>query len=148
MRSPGSFSFSGYYSGLGLADFMLGAVNEFRQADPFTLDITQKYVGLYAQDTWSMSPNVTLNLGLRWEPWFPQDISSTRIYSFDLAKYNAGEHSTVFPQAPAGLRYPGDPGFPTNAGMNRVWNNVEPRVGISSGSRRAPARRRCGPATG
>jgi hypothetical protein len=131
IRSPGTFGFTGYYSGLGLADFMLGAVDEFRQADPFTLDIKQKYVGLYVQDTWRMSPNVTLNAGARWEPWFPQEHQERQIYSFDLAKYNAGEHSAVFPQAPAGLRYPGDAGFPTKAGMNRVWLNVEPRIGIS-----------------
>jgi hypothetical protein len=131
VRSPGAFSFSGYYTGLGLADFMVGAVNEFRQANPFTLDIKQTYVGVYAQDTWQMSPNVTLNLGVRWEPWFPQEHQQRQIYSFDLAKYSAGEHSTVFPQAPAGLRYPGDEGFPTNAGMERVLFNVEPRAGIS-----------------
>lgn len=131
VRSPGTFGFTGYYTGLGLADFMLGSVNEFRQANPFTLDIKQTYVGVYAQDTWRMSPNVTMNLGLRWEPWFPQEHQQRQIYSFELDKYQAGERSSVFPQAPPGLRYPGDAGFPTKAGMERVWLNVEPRVGIS-----------------
>ena len=34
-------------------------------------------------------------------------------------------------QAPAGLYYPGDPGFPGNSGMNIVWSNLAPRVGVS-----------------
>jgi len=131
VRSPGTFSFTGGATGLGLADFMMGSVNEFRQANPFTLDIKQTYVGLYLQDTWRMSPNVTFNGGLRWEPWFPQEHQQSQIYSFELARYQAGERSSVFPSAPPGLRYPGDEGFPTKAGMERKWLNVQPRVGVS-----------------
>jgi hypothetical protein len=131
VRSPGAFSFNGGATGLGLADFMVGAINEYRQANPFTLDIKQTYIGVYAQDTWRMSPNVTLNLGVRWEPWFPQEHQQNQIYSFDLARYQAGERSSVFSQAPPGLRYPGDEGFPTRAGMERVWFNVQPRAGVS-----------------
>jgi hypothetical protein len=110
---------------------MVGSLNEYRQANPFTLDIKQTYVGLYLQDTWQVSPNVTFNGGLRWEPWFPQEHQQSQIYSFDLAKYEAGERSSVYPSAPPGMRYPGDEGFPTKAGMERVWFNVQPRVGIS-----------------
>jgi hypothetical protein len=131
VRSPGAYTFTGSAIGLGLADFMVGSLNEFRQANPFTLDIKQTYIGLYAQDTWRVSPNVTLNAGVRWEPWFPQEHQQRQIYSFDLARYQAGERSSVFSQAPPGLRYPGDQGFPTNAGMERVWFNVQPRGGIS-----------------
>jgi hypothetical protein len=131
VRSPGTFSFTGADTGLGLADFMVGSVNEFRQANPFTLDITQKYVGVYLQDTWQISSNLTFNGGLRWEPWFPQEHRQRQIYNFELARYQAGERSAVFPSAPPGLRYPGYDGFPTKAGMERVWNNVQPRVGIS-----------------
>jgi hypothetical protein len=131
VRSPGAFTFTGGATGLGLADFMVGDVNEFRQANPFTLDIKQTYLGLYAQDTWQVSPNVTFNGGLRWEPWFPQEHQQRQIYSFDLTRYQAGERSRVFPSAPPGLRYPGDEGFPTKAGMERVWFNLQPRVGIS-----------------
>jgi hypothetical protein len=131
VRSPGMFTFTGGATGLGLADFMVGNVNEFRQANPFTLDIKQTYIGLYAQDTWRLSPNVTLNGGVRWEPWFPQEHQQRQIYSFELPRYLAGERSSVFPSAPPGLRYPGDEGFPTKAGMERKWFNVQPRVGMS-----------------
>jgi hypothetical protein len=131
VRSPGQFSFNGNQTGLPLADFMLGRVFEFRQSTPFTLDITQKYLGLYGQDTWRVSPRVTLNYGLRWEPWFPQQHEQSQIYNFDAERFRAGTRSQVFPQAPPGLHYPGDPGFPGKAGMHPEWLNVQPRVGLS-----------------
>ena len=37
----------------------------------------------------------------------------------------------MFPNAPAGLYFPGDPGFPTQAGMPTDWNNFGPRVGLA-----------------
>ena len=53
--------------------------------------------------------------------------------------------STVYPQAPAGLYYPGDPGFPGNSGMNIVWSNFAPRVGVSwDPQRRRPYVGACG----
>ncbi|MGE3843643.1 MAG: hypothetical protein AB7I50_18890, partial [Vicinamibacterales bacterium] len=131
VRSPGAFSFNGNQTGLALADFMVGRVFEFRQAPPFTLDIKQKYFGLYAQDTWRLAPQFTLNYGVRWEPWFPQQHQQSQIYNFDINRFNAGTKSTVFPQAPAGLAYPGDAGFPSKAGMFTKWDNVQPRVGLA-----------------
>jgi hypothetical protein len=110
---------------------MLGSVFEFRQSTPFTLDIKQKYFGLYAQDTWRLSSKLTMNYGVRWEPWFPQQHQQSQIYNFDINRFQAGQRSTVFPQAPAGLSYPGDEGFPTKAGMYTEWLNLQPRVGLS-----------------
>ena len=83
VRSMGPISFSGGATGLPLADFLLGRVFEFRQATPFRQDIKQPYFALYAQDTWRVSPNVTVNYGLRWEPWFPQDSVDQAVYTFD-----------------------------------------------------------------
>jgi hypothetical protein len=131
VRSPGTFSFNGSATGLALADYMLGSVFEFRQSTPFTLDIKQKYFGLYAQDTWRLSSKLTMNYGVRWEPWFPQQHQQSQIYNFDINRFQAGQRSTVFPQAPAGLSYPGDEGFPTKAGMYTEWLNLQPRVGLS-----------------
>ncbi len=131
VRSPGVFSFNGFATGLPLADFLLGNVFEYRQSTPFTLDIKQKYFGLYGQDTWRLSPKVTMNYGVRWEPWFPQQHQQSQIYNFDINRLNAGKRSTVFPQAPPGLAYPGDEGFPTKAGMYTEWLNIQPRVGVS-----------------
>jgi hypothetical protein len=131
VRSMGPMSFNGGVTGLPLGDFLLGRVFEFRQSTPFRQDIKQPYFALYAQDTWRVSPNVTLNYGARWEPWFPQDSVDKAVYTFDVERMNANIRSTVYPQAPAGLYYPGDPGFPGNSGMKTVWSNFAPRVGVS-----------------
>ena len=91
----------------------------------------QKYIGLYAQDTWRVGPRLTLNYGVRWEPFFPQQLVNGAVYQFDMARFQAGTKSTVFPNGPAGLYFPGDPGFPSQAGMLTDWNNFGPRVGLA-----------------
>jgi hypothetical protein len=131
VRSMGPMSFNGGVTGLPLADFLLGRVFEFRQAAPFLQDITQPYVAFYGQDTWRVSQKLTLNYGARWEPWFPQNAKDKAVYNFDVARLSAGVRSTVYPQAPAGLYYPGDEGFPGNSGMRTIWSNIAPRMGLS-----------------
>jgi hypothetical protein len=131
VRSMGPMSFDGGVTGLGLADFLLGRVFEYRQFVPIEADVTQLYVGTYGQDTWRMNSKLTLNYGMRWEPWFPQESQDKRVYNFDINRLKAGTRSTVYPQSYPGLYYPGDPGFPTKAGMRRQWGNVAPRVGLS-----------------
>jgi hypothetical protein len=133
VRSPGQLTIDGSQTGLGLADFLLGkmGVNALVQAAPNTLDMMQTYFGAYAQDTWRLSSRVTLNAGVRWEPFFPQQLRNGAVYQFDQARFNGNVHSVVFPNAPAGLYFPGDAGFPTKAGMNTQWGNVGPRVGLS-----------------
>jgi hypothetical protein len=133
VRSPGQFTIDGTQTGLGLADFLLGRLgtNGFLQAAPNTLDMKQRYLALYAQDTWRVGSRLTLNYGVRWEPFFPQQIVNGAVYQFDMERFSAGIKSTEFPNAPAGLYYPGDPGFPSQAGMLTDWNNLGPRVGVA-----------------
>jgi hypothetical protein len=133
VRSPGQFTINGSILGLPLADFMLGrlAPDGLIQSAPNTLDMTQTYLGLYSQDTWRVGPRLTLNYGVRWEPFFPQQLVNGAVYQFDMGRFQAGTKSTVFPNGPAGLYFPGDPGFPTKAGMQTDWNNVGPRVGLA-----------------
>jgi hypothetical protein len=131
VRSMGPISFNGAISGLPLADFLLGRVFEFREATPFRQNIKQPYFAVYGQDTWRASSKVTVNYGARWEPWFPQNSKDKAFYSFDMARVRSNTHSTVYPQAPAGLYYPGDPGFPGTTGMKTVWSNIAPRLGIA-----------------
>jgi hypothetical protein len=133
VRSPGQFTIDGTVTGLGLADFLLGKMgtNALVQAAPNTLDMEQTYFGLYAQDTWRVGPRLTVNYGVRWEPFFPQQLRNGAVYQFDMARFQSGTKSTVFPKAPAGLYFPDDPGFPTKAGMLTDWNNLGPRVGLA-----------------
>jgi hypothetical protein len=133
VRSPGQLTIDGTQTGLPLADFLTGrmGVNALVQAAPNTLDMMQTYVGAYAQDTWRLSSRFTVNAGVRWEPFFPQQLRNGAVYQFDQSRFNANIHSTVFPNAPAGLYFPGDAGFPSKAGMNTQWGNFGPRVGVS-----------------
>jgi hypothetical protein len=132
VRSPGLWTFDGGATGLGLADFMVGRAFTFIQSAPNTLDNRQHYFGLYAQDTWKLSNTMTLNYGLRWEPWFPQQHDNGAVYNFTPERFRQGQRSQVFPQAPPGFTYPGDPGFPNGkAGMYTDWLNFAPRVGLA-----------------
>src|SRR5688500_16364777 len=132
VRSPGTYAFDGGVTGIGLVDFMIGRPFTFIQSAPNTLDNRQHYFGLYAQDTWRLSSTVTLNYGLRWEPWFPQQHDNGAVYNFSPDRFRAGQRSVVFPQAPPGFTYPGDDGFPNGkAGMHTVWSNIAPRVGVA-----------------
>ena len=82
VRTVPGFTFDGSATGLPLADFLTGRVRQFRQSSPFVMDATQRNFGVYAQDTWRLSSNVTMNYGLRYEPWIPQQHQNGHIYSF------------------------------------------------------------------
>ena len=94
-----------------------------RRCDPTTS-------GLYAQDNWRLSPNVTLNVGLRWDPYFPAYSGPGEITHFDRARFDAGLQSTVFPNAPAGLIFTGDDGMPGKSVARRDLWNFAPRIGV------------------
>ena len=95
-------------------------------------EIVAWYVGLYGHDTWRATDRVTVNLGLRWEPYFGQNIESGAVSNFSMENFQRDVRSTVFVNAPAGLIYPGDPGFPSGtAGHHKQWLNCSPRVGVA-----------------
>jgi hypothetical protein len=126
----GQFTFSGQTTGLGLADFMLGRVSGFVQGNPvFDFD-RNDYVGAYVQDEWKIRQNLTLNAGLRWEPYLAIKNSKDYVSNFDESRFDAGIRSTVYPQAPPGLLFPGDAGFPGSAAMNNKLNQFAPRAGV------------------
>ena len=123
VRSPGQLSVDGATTGLGLSDFLLGRLagtNGLQQAAPNTLDMTQTYLGFYGQDTWRMGSRVTLNYGLRWEPFMPQQLVNGAVYQFDQTRFNQNVHSTVFPNAPGRTVLPGRPGFPDAGGDGKA----------------------------
>jgi hypothetical protein len=126
----GQFTFNGQVTGLGLADFMLGRVSNFVQGNPVYDFDENDYVGAYIQDEWKIRQNVTLNVGLRWEPYLAIKNSLDYVSNFDETRFDQGIKSTVYPQAPAGLLFPGDAGFPGSAAMRNKLNQFAPRVGL------------------
>ena len=127
----GPMTFTGQATNLGLADYMTGTLSSLTTAGTVHNSINQNQVALYAADTWKVTPKLTLNYGVRWEPFLPQFITDGRAYNFDYAKFQQGIKSTVYKNAPAGFRYTGDSGFPANTGLDRrVWQ-FAPRVGLA-----------------
>ena len=142
----GQFTFNGQTTGLGLADFMLGRVSNFVQGNPVYDFDENDYVGAYVQDEWKLRPNLTLNVGLRWEPYLAIKNSLDYVSNFDEARFDAGIRSTVYPQAPAGLLFPGDEGFPGSAAMNNKLESVRAaRRHRLAAEREDRAARRLGP---
>jgi hypothetical protein len=80
----GKFSFSGIYTGVGYADFLLGIpqTSTLAVADPPHY-LRGTTMGLYAQDQFKVSRKLTLNYGLRWELQPPYHSTNGAIYSFD-----------------------------------------------------------------
>jgi hypothetical protein len=126
----GNYTFNGQATGLAVADYFIGSLTTLNQAAPNTQYERDSYVGLYGQDSWKVKPGLTVNFGLRWEPFFPLQLSNGQIAHFDMGQFLNGTSSTVFKNSPAGLSFPGDPGFPGKAGMGRQWKQFMPRVGI------------------
>jgi hypothetical protein len=130
-RGGGQWNFTGQASGLGLADMLLGRVATIDQSGLSGVDYYQWYQGFYAQDTWRASSRVTVNAGLRWEPFFSQNLTRGANTIFDRDRFRQNVKSTVFHNAPAGFIYPGDAGFPSGtSGLNKKWWNFSPRAGI------------------
>jgi hypothetical protein len=121
----GQFQFTGYQTGSDFADFLLGFPSLYTQGFSPAFYERSNYAGVYAQDSWRITSNLTLNYGLRWDlivPWTEKHNQTGTLI--------AGEQSVVFPTAPTGLVFPGDPGVPRTIAPARN-NNFSPRLGLA-----------------
>ncbi|HEY3738642.1 MAG TPA: carboxypeptidase-like regulatory domain-containing protein [Bryobacteraceae bacterium] len=125
----GNFAFNATRTGFGLADFMTGLPNDFTQTNATPDDLRTWIMSFYAQDTYKLSNRMTINLGVRWEPTFSDPDKFKRGSSFSLPAFLAGTHSARYPNAPAGLFFPGDSGIPAG-NWNGHLANFAPRAGF------------------
>lgn len=121
----GQTDFSGQFTGDGAGDFILGRMNAYRQISPMRNALRQNGLALYIQDDLKVGKRLSLNLGLRWDPWFGFSDTENR-----LASFRAGMQSVVYPRAIAGMVFPGDPGIPDTITGNDL-NNFAPRFGFA-----------------
>jgi hypothetical protein len=127
----GQFTFGNQLSGNNLSDYMLGAASAFLQGGGEFKRLVGTLWSLYVQDNWRVNQQLTLNIGLRWDPYFPYTELDGRVVCF-----SPGQKSQRFPNAPAGLLYGGsnadpDPGCPSQTGSLPDRANFGPRVGFA-----------------
>ena len=117
---------NGQYTGSSFADFLLGDVGSYEQGGGESNVIHAWMIAPYVADQYKIKPNLTLDFGLRWEPWIAPVVAGGRI-----ATYIPGEQSTRYPNAPAGLVFPGDRGV-ASAGLPSNYKKFfDPRVGFA-----------------
>jgi hypothetical protein len=111
-------------SGFGVATFLLGAPTGGSFTDDPSLATSQRYYGLYLQDDWRISRNLTINLGFRWEyqtPWNDR-FDQLGFFDPDFPDPITGQKGLLrFTGRDGNSRYQTDPDK----------NNFAPRIGIA-----------------
>jgi outer membrane receptor protein involved in Fe transport len=126
IATNGFFVFAPFPASDSFASFLLGqSVQFFQGGGQFDRGLRKWISGGYAQDEWRVTPHLTLNFGLRYEVNTPYTEIRNRLNAWD-----PGHQSTIFPTAPEGLLFPGDPGVPS--GIAPIdWKEFMPRVGFA-----------------
>lgn len=126
-RGNGDFTFSSAapFTGDALADFMVGKFSNLTQGIGEYKNTRFNIFSLFIHDSMKLTKRLTIDLGLRWEPFFPYtDVNGK------LAAWRVGQQSTRYINAPKNIVYPGDAGIP-EGGYDRAWRNFGPRVGFA-----------------
>jgi hypothetical protein len=139
-ESNGNFSFNGEFSANGPnggsttadgnLDFLQGTQNSFQQSKQEQNALRAPIPSIYGQDTFHASKQLTLIAGIRWSPEFmPTDVFN-RGSVFNYNAFVANQVSTVYPTAPAGVFFYGDPGVPRGFTKSSPWQ-FSPNVGFA-----------------
>lgn len=127
----GTFFFSGAETGSDFADFLIGAPDVLGQSSDVNYHNWKKYFGVYGEDSWKVNSSLTVNIGLRWDyiqNWYEKLNSNAQTFI-------PGEQSVIWPTAPAGIVFPGDPS-PLGGKIPRTvqrtpLKNFAPRIGVA-----------------
>ncbi|MGH9658195.1 MAG: hypothetical protein ACRD96_06600, partial [Bryobacteraceae bacterium] len=126
-RANGQFGWNGSapFTTDALADFFVGKFATLSQGIGEYKKTRFHIFALHAQDSYRVARRLTLDFGVRWEPYFPYtDVDGK------LSGWRWGKQSTRYANAPVNIQYPGDPDFP-DGGYNRTWSNFGPRAGFA-----------------
>ena len=119
-------SFNGSVTGDSDLDFLLGLPNQIQASGGEYNKYAAFNLALFGQDSIKLTPSLTVNLGLRWEP----QIAPVSQDHHKTVDYIAGEQSVRFTNAPVGTVYPGDPGV-ADGGWNNQWSTFLPRISVA-----------------
>jgi hypothetical protein len=119
-------SFNGQYTGNGLADWLLGYLQSYEQGAGEIAVVRGWQPGFYGQDQFRIRPNLTITAGLRWDPNTTPAVAGGR-----GAAFVPGQQSTLFPNSPLGLVFPGDKGIGQGLMPNTYKAYFEPRLGVA-----------------
>jgi len=106
--------------GLGLASFLLGAPSSFNRFQQISTnqEDRQNRMFYFLQDTWRITPKLTINYGLRWDVWFPD---------FSMNSGQGGRYDVT-----NNIVYiPGVGGVSKSGNAETQWHNFSPRFGIA-----------------
>jgi hypothetical protein len=107
------------------SDWVTGQASSAEQDSPYVTHLNTWHFAVFAQDNFRITPRFTANLGIRWDIDTPPVDPHNRTESFI-----PGQQSTVAPNAPTGIVFPGDRGV--SRGIIGVpYNHVSPRVGFA-----------------
>jgi outer membrane receptor protein involved in Fe transport len=117
--------FQNTFTGEAAADLMIGRPAQYEQIAEASNKPRVFEMGFFVQDDWKVSRKLTLNLGLRYDPWFPFVDELDK-----FAQIRLGQQSTLRPTAPPGIVFPGDPGA-TRSLLQPQKDNLAPRFGFA-----------------
>jgi hypothetical protein len=117
-----------YSTGNAGADFLLGIPTRYIQASGSLEDSRGQQYYSYAQDQFKLRSNLTLTYGVGWTIDTP--MSNQAFGGHGQVAFRAGQQSIVFPNAPLGVVYQGDPGVHA-AGSTKPWRQFGPRFGFA-----------------
>jgi len=118
--------FNGQYTGNGLADWLLGYMQSYTQGAGEIAVVSGWQYGFYGQDQFRIRPDLTITAGLRWDPNTAPGVAGGR-----GAAFVPGQQSTLFPNSPLGLVFPGDKGISDGLMPNSYKAYWQPRVGLA-----------------
>jgi hypothetical protein len=106
--------------GLGLASFLLGQTQSFTRYVSNSTEAAERQNRLfsYVQDTWKLTPKLTMNIGLRWEIYFPQYVNGKDNGGFQ--NLSTGE-----------VMITGENGVGMNGNVKTALTHFAPRLGIA-----------------
>ena len=131
--TSGNFNFAGLATGNAFADYLFGAPLYFLQAEGDAVrNLRASSYALFAQDSYRIKKNLTLNYGLRWEVFDPfHDPNIFRIGHPRLATFIPGRQSTYEPDLPTGIVLAGYDAGVRQAIIATDYNGFSPRIGFA-----------------